>query len=113
MRVLFISSHEGFPPLSQLPYRPNEPPHLSSHFFRALHRASHDSEIVGREGERETWNTRDARLEINETWLYNINIIFIVYSKLDVIIKLVEDELEKGYTNNDIYKLECISSNKT
>ena len=53
-RVLFISSQEGFPPLPQLPYRLNAPPHLSSHFFRALHIASRDSEIVGREGERET-----------------------------------------------------------
>ena len=53
-RVLFISSHEGFPPLPQLPYRPNAPSQLSSHFFRALRRASRDFEIVGREGERET-----------------------------------------------------------
>ena len=38
----------------------------SSHFSQALLRASRDSEIVGRGGEREAWNKRDSRLEINE-----------------------------------------------
>ena len=42
-------------------------PH-SFHFFRALLRASRDIEIVERAGERETWNTRNTGLEINETW---------------------------------------------
>ena len=66
-RVLFISSREGFPPLPHLPYQLNAPRPQSSHFFRALLRASRDSEIVGRGGERETWNKWNARLEINET----------------------------------------------
>ena len=35
-------------------------PH-SSHFFRALLRASRDNEIVGCGRERETWNTRDLK----------------------------------------------------
>ena len=53
-RALFISSREGFPPLPQLPYQLNAPRPHTSHFFRALLRASRDSEIVGRGRERET-----------------------------------------------------------
>ena len=57
---------------SQVSYRLNVPRPHYSHFFRAFLRASRDSEIVGRQGECGTWNTRDARLEINETWLYHL-----------------------------------------
>ena len=39
---------------------------------------------------------------------YNINIIFRVDSKLDKIIRLGKDDLERGEINYVIYKLECI-----
>ena len=44
---------------------------------------------------------------------HNINIIFRVDSKLDKIIKLGKDDLKEGEMNNVVYKLECISCDKT
>ena len=43
----------------------------------------------------------------------NINIIFRVDSKLNKIIKLGKDALEKSEMSNVVYKLECISCDKT
>ena len=43
----------------------------------------------------------------------NINIIFRVDSKLNKIIKLGKDVLEKSEVSNVVYKLECISCDKT
>ena len=44
---------------------------------------------------------------------HNINIIFRVDSKLNKIIKLGKDVLEKSEMSNVVYKLECISCDQT
>ena len=44
---------------------------------------------------------------------HNINIILTVDSKLNKIIKLGKDVLEKNEISNVVYKLECLSCDKT
>ena len=58
----------------------------------------------------------EPKTQKNFKWIiskHNINIIFRVDFKLNKIIKLGEDVLEKGEISNIVYKLESISCDKT
>ena len=98
-----------------MPCRLNAPRPHSSHFFRALLRVLRDSEMVGRGGERETWNTRDPRLEINKTRNKRDLTVYKYHeSSFEMLRVRTNDTISKfsknnsNKSNNEYYKSESI-----